>query len=158
MRRLGWILGFMIFMLTPLVSAEQGRYAIITKVDGQVEVRLFADSAPGAWQAAKAGMTLHEKDEIRTGPKSIANLLIDESGKTGQFELKPDSRLRVNTLALDAASGDKTTLLDLAIGDVLVHAEKLKGNSKFEVRTPNSTTGVRGTTFLVSANPKKAKN
>ena len=131
--------------------AEEGRYAILMKTNGTVEVRANG----GDWKSAEAGMILHQSDEIRTGPKSTANLLLDEKGSTGNFELKPTSRIRLGTLTLNASTGDKTTILDLAIGDVLVHAQKLEGNSKFQVRTPNSTTGVRGTTFLVSAKPKE---
>ncbi|MBN1688101.1 MAG: FecR domain-containing protein, partial [Candidatus Omnitrophica bacterium] len=67
-----------------------------------------------------------------------------------KIELKPKSRLKMTTLEMDAITGEKITLLDLAIGKVLVHASKLQGESKFEVRTPTSTTGVRGTVFEVS--------
>jgi len=68
--------------------------------------------------------------------------------------MHPTSRMRLNTLELNQETGEKTTVLDLAIGKVLIHAEKLKGDSVFNVRTPNSTTGVRGTTFTVSAEPQ----
>jgi hypothetical protein len=51
-------------------------------------------------------------------------------------------------------TGDKTTLLDLAIGKVLVQTQKLQGDSKFEVRTPTALTGVRGTIFEVTVKEK----
>ena len=54
----------------------------------------------------------------------------------------------------ESKTGDKTTLLDLALGKVLVHVEKLQGKSKFEVRTPTALTGVRGTTFTVEVREK----
>ena len=44
----------------------------------------------------------------------------------------------------------QTTLLDLAIGKILISAEKLDTpDSKFEVKTPTSVVGVRGTAFSV---------
>ena len=100
-------------------------------------------------------MLLHEKDEIKTFDKSSVLILLDQGGETGKLELKEKSHLRLNTLKLDAQSGEKVTLLDLAIGKVLVYAEKLRGDSKFEVKTPTATTGVRGTVFEVSVEEKK---
>ena len=131
--------------------AEMIRHGMIMTTKGRVEVKL-KDSA---WKPAEAGMTLYENDEVRTGKESTAKILIDENGNTGQLDLKPESQLRMGGLELDRVTGDKTTILDLAVGKVLVHAEKLKGNSRFQVRTPNSTTGVRGTTFLVDASAAK---
>ena len=133
--------------------AESERHAIVTEVRGNAEVHPMGVE----WKPAEAGMILHESDEIRTGKDGMVWLLLDENGKTGNFELKPDSRIRLGILEWDSQTGDKTTVLELALGQVLVHAQKLKGKSRFEVRTPNSTTGVRGTTFLVSALPKKDK-
>ena len=131
--------------------AAEGRHAIVLKINGSAQVRINQ----GEWKAAEAGMVLHEKDEIKTARKSTVKILLDDGGSTGQLELKPESRLNLDTMPREPASGDKTTILDLAIGDVLVHAQKLQGQSQFKVRTPNATTGVRGTTFLVSTSPKK---
>ena len=143
-----------VLTVTGPALAGEGRYAILLETSGSVEVR----QGQGEWKAGEAGMTLHQEDEIRTGRGSTAKLLLDAAGKTGNFELKPESRIRLGILEQNQLTGDKTTVLDLAIGDVLVHAQKLKGASKFQVRTPNSTTGVRGTTFLVSAKAKESQD
>jgi hypothetical protein len=68
--------------------------------------------------------------------------------------VKEGSLFRINKAETDPVMGDKTTILDLAIGKVMVHVEKLKGNSRFEVRTPTALTGVRGTTFEVTVKEK----
>lgn len=132
-------------------AEDQPRQASILEVRGQVLTRL----AGGAWQPAKVGTILKEKDEVRTGTGSFAKIRLD-GGKVGDVDLQEKSYFRLHTMGMDA-KGNKTTLLDLAIGKVLIHAQKLKGNSKFEVRTPTATTGVRGTVFQVSVDEKKKK-
>lgn len=127
-------------------QADDVRGAKILEMRGSVDVRV----AGGAWQPASKDMQLYEKDEIRTGNDGYANLELDKEGETGTFELPEKSHLRLSTLKRDKATGDKTTYLDLALGKVLVHAEKLQGASKFEVKTPNASAGVRGTVFEVS--------
>lgn len=130
-------------------ASENIRDAMLSEVRGQVTVRENGKE----WKAAMPGIVLHEKDEIRTGANGYAEILMD-GGDTASLELKENSYFKFHTLGVDS-TGDKSTLLDLAIGKVLVHAEKLKNNSKFEVRTPTSTTGVRGTMFEVQVEEQK---
>jgi len=80
-------------------------------------------------------------------------LVLDE-GKTGTVEIREGSLFRINRSEIDPKTGDKTTLLDLAVGKLLAQVEKLQGDSRFEVRTPQALTGVRGTTFEVEVKPK----
>lgn len=129
-------------------AAEIARDATIAQTEGQVMTRL----GQGDWMPAEKGMVLHEGDEIKTGPDSAVELLLDQ-GKVGKVEIKENSAFKLDIMHKDPGSGDKVTLLDLAMGKVLVHAEKLTGDSKFEVKTPTSTTGVRGTVFEVEVEP-----
>ena len=69
---------------------------------------------------------------------------------------KRGSLFRINTAETDPKTGNKMTLLDLAVGKVLVHAAKLKGGSRFEVRTPTAISGVRGTVFEVEVKPRSS--
>lgn len=135
-----------------LAQTLEAKQATIDKVKGEVLARLQA----GAWQIAQRGMILNEKDEIKTGEGAEAEVLLDR-GKVARVEIREKSFFRLHTLKQDAGTGDRTTLLDLAIGKVLIRAEKLKGNSKFEVRTPTATTGVRGTVFEVAVELKQTK-
>ena len=130
----------------PVAQAEQVRSATIKTVDGSVEIR----TEGGEWKPAAPGMKLYEKDEIRTGENSEASLYLDGEGETGDLKLAEKSHMRLGTLLKDNKTEDKVTYLDLALGKVLVHAEKLRGQSKFEVRTPNASAGVRGTVLEVS--------
>lgn len=137
---------FLMVFAVSAASADDVRGAKILDLRGKVEVR----TGGGSWQPATKDMQLYEKDEVRTGDDGFVSLELDKTGETGTFELPAKSHLRLSTLKRDKATGDKTTYLDLALGKVLVHAEKLEGASKFEVKTPNASAGVRGTVFEVS--------
>lgn len=148
----GWMLGLAVVFSALTAHAEEpleARQTTVREVHGEVLTR----SPGGEWQPAEKGMILNEKDEIRTGEGATAQVALDD-GKVGQVDIREKSYFRIHTLKQSRESGDRTTLLDLAIGKVLVHAKKLKGNSKFEVRTPTATTGVRGTVFEVAVEPK----
>jgi hypothetical protein len=92
-------------------------------------------------------------DEVKTAEKNSVEVLMD-GGKIGHVEIKEGSLFRIQQAETDSSTGDKTTILDLAIGKILVKVEALKGNSKFEVRTPTALTGVRGTIFEVTVREK----
>jgi hypothetical protein len=132
-----------ILMVSPCFGTAI-REAKLGKVSGNVQVRV----AQGPWQKAASGIVLREGDEVRTSPGAAAEILLD-GGDVGKLDLREDSEFKFTQL-LEKSNGEKITLLDLAVGRVLVHAGKLKGDSKFEVRTPTSTTGVRGTVFEVA--------
>lgn len=127
------------------VFAIEPRQATIFTVSGDVLVRQDSQD----WQPAKVGMTLNKNDEIKTSEGGFAEVLLDD-GRVGSVQIHPKSLFKLESLEQNGTTGEKHTLLNLAIGKVLVHAEKLHGNSTFEVRTPTSTTGVRGTMFEVS--------
>ena len=135
-----------LFTAAPLF-AEVGRVAEISDIQGDVQ---FRKGGTTEWKGAEKGMLLLEGDAIKTGATAKATIVLDKAGETGELALAPNSQMRIETLKKNPATEDKTTLLDLALGKVLVKAEKLKGNSSFQVKTPTSICGVRGTTFEVS--------
>jgi len=137
----------LIFVFPALSGAESGRFATVQKIQGEVMARA---SEMDVWAPAEEGMILFEKGELKTGLSSMAEVSLDKKDETGKFTLKENSLLRFTTMLQEAENKSKNTLLDLVLGKVLVRAAKLKGDSKFEVRTPTSTTGVRGTLFEVS--------
>jgi hypothetical protein len=114
---------------------------------------VFIKCQGGEWQAATDGMVILPGDELRTAAQSSVEVLLD-GGKVGHLEIKEGSLFRINKAGIDPATGDKTTLLDLAVGKMLIQVEKLKGNSRFEVRTPTALTGVRGTIFEIIVKEK----
>jgi hypothetical protein len=114
---------------------------------------VFVRSPGREWKPATDGMVILPGDEVKTAEKNFVEVLMD-GGKVGRVEIEEKSLFRIKSAETDAATGDKTTLLDLAIGKILVRAGALKGNSKFEVRTPTALTGVRGTVFEVTVKEK----
>jgi hypothetical protein len=114
---------------------------------------VFVQCAGGNWQAAKDGMVILPGDVVSTAPAGSVEVLMD-GGKVGRIEIKEGSLFRISKAERDLGSGDKTTLLELAVGKLIAHVEKLQGKSKFEVKTPTSLTGVRGTVFEVTVKEK----
>lgn len=145
------ILGVCFFSMIAPLQAEVGRVAEVSTIEGMV---WFRKGGTDDWKGATKGMILLENDEIKTGENAKAEILLDAAGETGKLNLAPNSQLRIETMKQDTTSGDKTTLLDLALGRVLIKAEKLKGNSAFQVKTPTSICAVRGTVFEVSVEAK----
>lgn len=145
------VMGICLLSMVAPLQAEVGRVAEINSIEGMV---WFRKGGTEDWKGATKGMLLLENDEVKTGENSKAEILLDAAGETGKLNLAPNSQMRIETMKQDASSGDKTTLLDLALGRVLIKAEKLKGNSAFQVKTPTSICAVRGTIFEVSVEAK----
>ena len=140
----------LLFMSAPLF-AEVPRVAEIVNSQGAV---WFRKGGTTEWKGAEKGMLLLENDEIKTGENATAEILLDTAGETGKLDLSSNTQMRFDAMKNDPATADKTTLLDLALGKVMIKAEKLKGNSSFQVKTPTSICGVRGTLFEVTVEAK----
>ena len=126
-------------------SAATKRTATITKVEGKVDFKGISDTA---WTRATVGTVLTEGHTIWTEPKSFVHLRLD--GREGSIEIAEDSQIHITKLIQDDEKGTENTLFDVAIGEVLFKTKKMPNDeSKFEVRTPVSMIGVRGTEFLV---------
>lgn len=132
-------------MMAGSAGAEEGagREVTVTAVTGTVE---FSKAGSGDWAKVSEGAVLQQFDVVRTGENSTCSLLF-RGMSNSDVVIKPDSVLALTTVSQGA--GDDTEL-GLSLGAVLVKAEKLKGESQFEVRTPNSIVGIRGTEFEVT--------
>lgn len=126
--------------------AMEKRTAQITSLNGTAEVK---QAGMTAWVPASVGMVLNQGDTLKTASKSLAILNVD-NGRVGTVEVKEGSQMLIAELMTDPGTDTSKTLLDLAMGEVLIKAQKVHGeNSRFEVKTPTSIVGVRGTTFNV---------
>lgn len=121
------------FLTAPVDGAAQA-----VQITGQVS--LMRDSQP--W-AIKVGDWVPPRRELFTGPDGFAVFRLQD-GST--FELYPNS-----TATFRANSGNFTDLLDLWIGRVRVHIQKLTGGqpNPNKVSTPTALISVRGTIFDV---------
>jgi len=114
---------------------------------------VFVKGKGEQWMPAKDGMVILPGDEVKTAAEGSVEVMLD-GGKVGRVEVKEGSLFRIAKAETDPATGDMNTLLDLAIGKILVKVESLKGNSRFEVKSPTALTGVRGTVFEVTVKEK----
>ena len=128
-------------------AAETARIASVLQTKGTVEVKMGGD----IWMPARDGMILKQGDAIRAKQGSFALLNLDGNGQTATVEVKENSSLALASLIEDKAAGTEKTLLDLSLGGIMIKAKKLHSEkSSFEVKTPTSIVGVRGTTFAVT--------
>lgn len=128
-------------------AEETSRTAAVKELKGTVEVK----TPKASWVAAQVGMILNQQDIIRTKKDSWAVINLDGTGETATVEIKQNSQMKLAELKQNKEQGTQNTLLDLALGEILIKAQKLHSEkSKFEVKTPTSIVGVRGTTFSVA--------
>src|SRR5262245_17155045 len=124
-------------LLVP-VWAQDPAAAKLISLSGRVSV--LRDNAP--W-ALDVGSLVMPKQIILTGPDGIARFQVSD-GST--FDVFPNSRV----IFRDNAPNWKD-LLDVLLGRVKVHIEKLNGLPNHNrVMTPTAVISVRGTTFDVA--------
>ena len=141
------IMALILGMATVAFAEDGKRTAHITSLDGNASLKLAGQTN---WSSAKVGDTLNEGDALKTDAGSKTLLTIGDKGQVGIVEISEGSQLLLAEMMVNEKEGTSKTLLDLAMGDVLIHAQKVHGEqSKFEVKTPTSIVGVRGTTFRV---------
>jgi hypothetical protein len=112
--------------------------AKVIELSGQVSV--LRDSQP--W-ALNLGDSVQVKQVIRTGPDGYAKLQVSD-GST--FEVYPNS-----TVTFRQNPSSWTDLLDMWVGRIKVHIQKLGGKpNPNTIHTPSAIISVRGTTFDVA--------
>jgi hypothetical protein len=122
-------------------DADEGEAAVVTAVEGTVEVRRVGETE---WAAAKAETELFPGDQVRTGEQSAATITVaDES----VIEVAEVSTVAIATrdASADPASG-AAVLAGLARFTV---AARAPGEGAFRVYTPGGVVMTRGTTYGV---------
>jgi len=123
-------------IVVPL-HAESGAARVIT-LSGQVSV--LRDDAP--W-VLNVGDAVQPRQIVITGPDGFAVFQVSD-GST--FEVFPNARVVFRENA-----GSWRDLLDVLLGRVKVHIQKLGGQPNYNrVRTPTAVISVRGTVFDVA--------
>ena len=126
-----------IFVSASAAFAQTGPAAKVILMTGRVS--LLRDS--GQW-ALNPGDEVQPRQIVVTGPDGYAKFQVSD-GST--FEVFPGSRLAFR----DNAPNWKD-LIDVVIGRIKIHIEKLNGQpNNTKVRTPTAIISVRGTTFDV---------
>ena len=64
--------------------------------------------------------------------------------------------MELSELSSDKKDSSQITILDLSLGEVFIKAKKLNADKyRFEIKTPTSIVGVRGTAFSVKVESVK---
>lgn len=129
-----------------VAAASEMDQAKVLEIKGEAK---FMKAGTNGWKILEPGMILSEGDSMKTGADSEATLELSGAKKTAEIVVRKDSEFSFATFRHDEAAMTDQTLLDVGTGGVLVKAEKLIGESKFQVRTPTSIVGIRGTIFEV---------
>lgn len=142
------VLALIVSIASGAFSEELKRTGKIAMLEGRARVKRSGEKK---WTQARLGMVLNEGDTIKTQANSWMLLNLDGTGETANIEIEEGSQLLFLELTKDEVKGTQQTLLDLAIGEILIKAQKIHSpESKFEVKTPTSVVGVRGTKFSVT--------
>ena len=134
------VMALALLFATPVFSEDMARKARVVDIEGDVMVR----ERGGVFAPAELGTELSQGDLIKTGAGSAALLFIDGI-ETAQVQVYENSQLLMGELLIDREAKSQSTLLDLAMGKVLVKSKKiLSEDTVFEVKTPTTVVGVMG--------------
>jgi len=145
------LLFILLINATSTFAQSGAEEAAITSLSGDVLV-LRKDTTQ--WQPTKPGDVLLEGDSIKTLAGANAKLQFT-SGSI--VLLKENTSLVIEKLADKASPETSVTKTNLLEGRIKTIIEGYGGGSSFEVKTPNSIAGVRGTIFYVNVVRKEEK-
>ncbi len=139
---------FMIFFFGISICPAEGidKDVTVMSISGNAEVM---ESGASSWIPALSGMKLGSGDTIRTKENSHLDLDFGGKAQAAVVRIAEKSTLKIDAYIASDKIEDRKITLDLAVGEVLVKVNKVKDESQFQVRTPTSIVGVRGTMFKV---------
>lgn len=123
---------------------------LVADFRGTVEV---LKAGKTAWRPLEWSDAFTERDRIRTGAKSVCDLML--TWGTG-VRLLPDSELTWELL-VRGAEDTRDVRVFLHSGRILASLDRLPDGSSFVVKTTHSEARVRGTVLSVSAEKQKTK-
>ncbi|MEW5758123.1 MAG: FecR domain-containing protein [Candidatus Omnitrophota bacterium] len=143
-----------LFLITNFIFAGEEKKidkdAYFAQVESFLGDVLIRKSDSKDWVAVVKDMQLNEGDVIKTGVGATAQIKIISAGAVSVMKVKEKAEVKISLLYFDKRSQKVRTELDLAIGEVLIKAKRPLKPSSFEVKTPTSIVGVRGTVFSVN--------
>lgn len=139
-----------VFVL-PLFAAQEKsplimREGTVTAIKG---VAMIKKQGNINWEEVKVGTALSQGDRIKTASGAELDLNLDGKAQSAIIKVRESTEIGLVSLSKDKTNEQEKTLLELSVGEVLIKAKKLQQGSDFEVKTPTSIVGVRGTIFSV---------
>lgn len=123
----------------------------ITKFSGDVRITKEGTTTP---RVSQLNDVLNEGDIIETGVDGMIEIKFDNGNA---INMKPNSRLLISRLIVDATNGEFENSFELSMGKVRATVENLKGDSSFQIKTPVAICGVRGTIMVVETTAEESK-
>ena len=136
------VLLILVLALAP-AAAQDTRIGTIKTVRGTARVVSGSDSVPAA-----IGTAVHQNDAIETGEDGALGLtFIDNT----TLSLGPRSRITLSKVVFNPDKGDLAFAAQLAKGTFMFVSGSIAklAPQAFQISTPSSTIGIRGTRFLV---------
>lgn len=145
-RWIGFGVAVAALMAASAVEAAVGK-AVVRAVRGTASYSELGSD----WKPLKVGKVLQAGSAVRTGVASQVDLFLDENGPI--VRVTEDTTLGLDRLDVDRTGPETVieTQLDLRQGTIQGVVKKLAAASKYEVKTPNSVAGIRGTEYEISA-------
>lgn len=131
------VLSFCIGIMTSLAGAAE-------VLDFKGKVQMQSASEVG-WTPVERGMKLEFGDSIRTARNSFVDIALDNA-KLNTIRVEQKAMV-----VLNSESDGNIDRVDLAKGRIYANLEDLKAGMNFEVSTPSSIAGVRGSSYSVYA-------
>ena len=123
---------------------------------GKAVVRAIRGSAQytqgGDWMALEVGKELTSSAVIKTAANSQVDLFLDQNGPV--VRVTADTVLALDSLKFEDSGAGMVieTKLNLTVGRILGSVKAMAAASKYEVKIPSGTVGIRGTEYDISAN------
>jgi hypothetical protein len=140
-----------------LLVAQSAASALAEQQEGKAVVRAIRGSAQysqgGEWLVLKQGKVLTAGAVIKTAVGSQVDLDIKKNGPI--VRVTADTVLALDSLKFEETGTGETvieTKLNLTSGRILGSVNPLAAASKYEVKIPSGTVGIRGTEYDISAN------
>lgn len=133
------IAAFFAMMAQPAMASEIGRIKNVTA--GGIEV-----VRDGTKLIGRSGFKLREGDIVVTTARQRAGItFIDDT----RIVVAPGSRMIISRYRFDRARRTGESSMQIQRGKVGVDTGQLSKTGRMKFRTPTSTLGVRGTTFVI---------
>jgi hypothetical protein len=132
-------------LLFASTSFAEGMAGEINDLKGKVEIMKAGDAA---WNTAEAGLPVEQGDKLKTGPRSMCDIELDDGSL---IHLAANSETQIETL--DIKEEEHVSSFQLFFGKIIASVNKLKV-TKMQIKTPTSVAAVRGTEFAVEATEK----
>ena len=135
-------LAFFLFTTIPLSAMEQAA-GVIKNISGKASIERNGNINP-----ATAGMKIHTKDVLQTGPEGTMGVIFRDDTT---LSLGPDTRIVIDEFLFSPATGKLAFVSKISKGTAAYLSGKINKLSPgaTRVKTPLAILGIRGTRFLI---------